>query len=155
VSYSRRRGLRRSFVHQNAEGVLAVVGVFFRIDPEPNALLDKILLAAPETAGEEVHVGKASPAELFARIGGVRAAPGGPVRLDTFYAYEGSLTTPGCSEGVLWSVLADGGQVSYAAVSRFHKVIAQFPYNRYPNNNRPLQPVNGQVIRLRRGARHG
>ena len=52
------------------------------------------------------------------------------------------------------SVLAGAGQVSNAAVARFHKLIAQFPnYNGYPNN-RPLQPVNGRVIRLRRGGKH-
>jgi len=40
---------------------------------------------------------------------------------------SGSLTTPGCTEGVIWSVLADGGGVSQAAVARFHQVIARFP----------------------------
>ena len=64
---------------------------------------------------------------------------------------RGSLTTPGCTEGVLWSVLADGGRVSAAAVARFHQLIAQFPYYYgYPNNNRPLQLLDGRVIQLRR-----
>jgi carbonic anhydrase len=36
------------------------------------------------------------------------------------------------------------------------QLIAQFPnYNGYPNNNRPVQPLNGRVIRLRRGGKHG
>lgn len=75
--------------------------------------------------------------------------------MNSFYSYDGSLstpgclTTPGCAEGVLWSVLADGGHVSYAAVTRSHRLIAQFPnYNGYPNNNRPVQPVNGRIIKL-------
>jgi carbonic anhydrase len=73
----------------------------------------------------------------------------------SFCTYNGLLTTPACTEGVLWSVLAGGGQVSSAAVTRFHRLIAQFPnYNGYPNNNRPLQPLNGRVIRLRRGGMH-
>jgi carbonic anhydrase len=74
------------------------------------------------------------------------------VRVDSFYAYGGSLTTPGCTENVRWSVLADGGQVSRAAVSRFHSVISGFAnYGGYPNNNRPVQPLNGRVVELRRG----
>jgi carbonic anhydrase len=59
---------------------------------------------------------------------------------------------PGCTENVQWSVLAAGGQVSNAAVTRFHEVISRFPgYGGYPNNNRPLQPLNGRVVQLRRG----
>ena len=140
------------FVHMNTQGATAVVGVFFRIGPEPNAVLDKILLSAPAMAGEEVNAGEASPAELFHHIRGVSTTRGGPVRVNSFYTYDGSLTTPGCTQDVRWSVLANGGHVSTAAVARLHKVIAQFPfYNGYPNNNRPVQPLNGRVIKLRRG----
>jgi carbonic anhydrase len=148
--------LEAHFVHMDAQGVTAVVGVFFNIGSDPNPVLDSILLAAPATAGEEDTAGKASPAELFQHIRGVSTAGRSPVRVNSFYSYNGSLTTPGCTEGVLWSVLAGAGQVSNAAVTRFHKLIAQFPnYNGYPNNNRPLQPVNGRVIRLRHGGQHG
>jgi carbonic anhydrase len=137
----------------NAQGVTAVIGVFFRTDREPNPVLDKILLSAPAKAGAEVNAGEASPAELFRHIRGVRSTRG-PVLVKSFYAYNGSLTTPGCTEGVAWSVLADGGGVSAAAVARFHQVIARFPYyDGYPNNNRPVLPLNGRVIKLRRGGK--
>ena len=101
--------------------------------------------------GEEVQAGEASPAELFQHLKGVSTMGEGRVRVNSFYAYDGSLTTPGCTEDVRWSVLAEGGHVSQAAVARLHRVIAQFPnYNGYRNNNRPTQPLNGRVIRLRR-----
>jgi carbonic anhydrase len=144
--------LEAHLVHMNAQGVTAVVSVFFSIGHQPNPLLDKILLAAPETAGQEITAGEASPAELFRGINGVSMTGKSPVRVKSFYAYDGSLTTPGCTEGVIWSVVANGGQVSNAAVTRFHQLIAQFPfYNGYPNNNRPPQPLNGRVIRFRSG----
>ena len=140
------------FVHHNAEGATAVVGILFRRGPDPNALLDKILLSAPATAGEEVHAGDASPAELFDDLRGVTVKRDGRVQVHAFYTYDGSLTTPGCTENVHWSVLAAGGQVSNAAVTRFHEVISRFPgYGGYPNNNRPLQPLNRRVVQLRRG----
>jgi carbonic anhydrase len=74
--------------------------------------------------------------------------------VDSYYAYDGSLTTPGCAQDVRWSVLADGGQVSRAAVHRLHQVIARFPgYHGYPDNNRPVQPLNGRLItRIHAGA---
>ena len=140
------------FVHHNAQGATAVVGILFRRGPDPNALLDKILLSAPATAGEEVHAGDASPAELFDDLKRVTVKREGRVQVNSFYNYDGSLTTPGCTENVQWSVLAAGGQVSNAAVTRFHEVISRFPgYGGYPNNNRPLQPLNGRVVQLRRG----
>jgi carbonic anhydrase len=107
------------FVHMNAQGATAVVGVFYRRGPDSNAVLDKILLSAPETAGEEAHAGEGSPAELFHDIRGVSAKRGGRTRVNSLYTYSGSLTTPGCTEDVRWSVLADRGQVSDAAVTRF------------------------------------
>jgi carbonic anhydrase len=151
----RRADVEAHFVHMNAQGATAVVGVFYRRGPDHNAVLEKILLSAPETAGEEAHAGEASPAELFQHIRDVSAKRGGPTRVNSFYTYGGSLTTPGCTEDVRWSVLADGGHVSHAAVAHLHDVIAQFPdYDGYPNNNRPVQPLNGRVIRLRRGGMH-
>jgi len=148
----RRADIEAHFVHTDAQGAIAVVGVVYRCGDHPSAALDKILLSAPATAGQEAHAGEGSPAELFGNIHGVSVIPGGPVLLNSFYAYDGSLTTPGCAENVRWSMLAHGGHVSNAAVSRMHEVIARFPdYNGYPNNNRPTQPRNGRVISYRRG----
>ncbi|BCJ47552.1 hypothetical protein GCM10010168_19100 [Actinoplanes ianthinogenes] len=148
----RRADVEAHFVHQNAQGATAVVGVFYRRGPDSNAVLDRILRSAPETAGEEADAGEASPAALFRCIAGVSTNSGGPTRVDSFYTYSGSLTTPGCTEGVRWTVLADGGHVAPDAVTHLHDVIARFPgYRGYPDNNRPRQPLNGRLVSLRRG----
>ena len=100
------------------------------------------------------EVGEASLAELFECLRRVRVRQPGRVRVGSFYSYGGSLTTPGCTEGVRWSVVASAGQVSDAAMDHLHDVISRFPgYGGYPNNNRPLQPLNGRVVRLRRARR--
>ena len=52
-------------------------------------------------------------------------------------------------------MLADGGHVSPKAVRRFHYVISRFPnYGGYPDNNRPVLPLNGRVVRFRPADHH-
>ena len=57
-----------------------------------------------------------------------------------FYHYQGSLTTPPCSEGVQWVVMAERRQISKeqmaTMVSHLH------------DNNRPVKPLNDREIVL-------
>jgi carbonic anhydrase len=57
-----------------------------------------------------------------------------------FYHYEGSLTTPPCSESVHWYVLQMPAGVGRAMVNNFKSL---FPP---PANNRPVQPLNGRAV---------
>jgi carbonic anhydrase len=56
-----------------------------------------------------------------------------------YYQFMGSLTTPPCSEGVLWLVLKKPTQISKNQYRLFTQL--------YPNNARPVQPVNGRSVR--------
>ena len=56
-----------------------------------------------------------------------------------YFAFMGSLTTPPCSEGVLWLVMKTPIQVSKEQLASFATV--------YKNNARPIQPTNGRVIK--------
>ncbi len=56
-----------------------------------------------------------------------------------YYNFEGSLTTPPCSEGVNWMVLKSPIELSRAQIQSFQRMI-KF-------NARPLQPLNGRVIK--------
>jgi carbonic anhydrase len=51
----------------------------------------------------------------------------------------GSLTTPPCTEGVLWMVMKQPLQVSPDQISIFSRL--------YRNNARPVQPSNGRLIK--------
>jgi carbonic anhydrase len=51
----------------------------------------------------------------------------------------GSLTTPPCSEGVLWLVMQQPVQVSAQQIAIFSRL--------YRNNARPVQPSNGRLIK--------
>jgi len=53
-----------------------------------------------------------------------------------FYSYEGSLTTPPCTEGVRFFILKTPVNVSREQVSGFP----------FKSNARPVQPQNGRLI---------
>merc|ERR1740121_2652998 len=55
-----------------------------------------------------------------------------------FYHYAGSLTTPPCSEKVHWYVCERPALVSKDMVASFKK--------RFPENNRPVQPLNSRTL---------
>jgi carbonic anhydrase len=60
--------------------------------------------------------------------------------------YEGSLTTPPCTEAVRWTVLTTPVQRSGDQVEAFNDVpLEQAPLG---DNNRPLQPLNGRTVLL-------
>jgi len=56
-----------------------------------------------------------------------------------YYTFEGSLTTPPCSENVTWFVLKQPYHVSAGEIAEFSK--------RYGQDARPTQPLNGRVVR--------
>ena len=113
------------FVHANAAGSLAVVGILMTTG-RPNAVFNKIVSTMPEQEGPAV---KADPA-----INPSGLLP--PAR--SYYRYSGSLTTPPCSETVDWLVLADPIQVADADVARFAKL--------YPMDARPVQKTNRRFV---------
>jgi carbonic anhydrase len=56
-----------------------------------------------------------------------------------YYTYMGSLTTPPCTEGVLWLVMKQPVQVSNEQIAIFSRF--------YSNNARPIQSQSGRVIK--------
>lgn len=56
-----------------------------------------------------------------------------------YFTFTGSLTTPPCSEGVLWLVLKSPTDLSKEQIADFGKM--------YNGNARPIQPRNARVIK--------
>lgn len=56
-----------------------------------------------------------------------------------YYTYMGSLTTPPCTEGVLWLVMKQPVQVSGEQIGIFSRL--------YRNNARPIQAASGRLIK--------
>jgi carbonic anhydrase len=114
------------FVHADSKGNLAVVAVMFESGAE-NPALAKLWAQMPEKGGDK-HV-------LKAQIGAEELMPGSR----DYYRFNGSLTTPPCSEGVRWLVMKESLSASSQQISRFEAVM-------HHANNRPLMPVNARPV---------
>ena len=119
--------LEMHLVHADAEDNLAVVGVFVTEGEENPAF-------APVWADLPVEETEAQVTGML--VNAVDFLPTEQV----FYRYNGSLTTPPCSEGVLWSVMAAPVEMSAEQIAAFTTI--------FEGNNRPLQPLNDRELEL-------
>ncbi|WP_175409110.1 carbonic anhydrase [Streptomyces sp. TRM64462] len=113
------------FVHADKAGRLAVVGVLMQEKAGASAFAD-LWKRLPEKEGGKASV--TEPIDLTAFLPGDRDQ----------YRYEGSLTTPPCTEGVKWTVLKDPVTVAPAEVAAYKKM--------FPKTNRPTQPLNERKV---------
>ena len=114
------------FVHADENGNLAVIGVMFK-PGEPNAELEKAWARIPEEAGQENALEETVDANLLLP----------PDR--AYYRYNGSLTTPPCSEGVRWFIMKSNDTASQEQIEKFVSTL-------HHANNRPVQPINARVV---------
>jgi carbonic anhydrase len=113
------------FVHRMASGTLGVVGVLMQAGAA-NPAFAKIVATMPQSEGPAVKADAAiNPNALL------------PAKLG-YYRYEGSLTTPPCSEVVDWMVLTDPITVGAEDIAAFAKL--------YPMNARPVQKDNRRFV---------
>lgn len=112
-------------VHKDDQGHLTVVAVLLKAGKE-NKELAPVFANMPAAPGEVVVKG--------VTINVKKLLP----RSKTYYSFDGSLTTPPCSEGVKWLVLKQPGEIAAAQLDQFKK--------RYPHNARPIQPTHGREI---------
>ncbi|HEU4364601.1 MAG TPA: carbonic anhydrase family protein [Candidatus Krumholzibacteria bacterium] len=113
-------------VHKSAADKLAVVGVFIE-EGAHNTAFDPIWSNLPATRGDETHL-----ENVMVDVNQLLPAS------TKSYRYDGSLTTPPCSEGVKWIVMATPIQLSTDQIGAFRNIIN--------GNNRPVQPLNGRSV---------
>ena len=117
--------LEAHLVHADADGNLAVVAVMFEEGPA-NALLAELWARVPNGEGERTALQGGDVSRLL------------PADLD-YYRFNGSLTTPPCTEGVRWLVLKRAMTASADQVKTFAGLLPE-------SNNRPVQPVNARPV---------
>lgn len=112
-------------VHQNPEsGNLAVVGVMLAEGDESNEAYSAVFDNLPAEVGEPDE-----ETEMMINVADLL-----PMDTETYFTYEGSLTTPPCTQIVRWLVLAEPVVLSAEQIEAFGAI--------YDNNARPVQPLN-------------
>jgi carbonic anhydrase len=108
------------------DGRLAVIAVLLD-QGSAHPLVQTVWNNLPLEKGEEV------PAKSLLDLNALLPAE------RNYFTYMGSLTTPPCSEGVLWMVMKQPVQISPEQIGIFARL--------YPMNARPIQSASGRLIK--------
>lgn len=112
------------FVHQDGDGDYAVVGLMIQ-EGETNEIMDQL----PSIRAERGEDPDSDPIKYNEFIPGRHG----------YFLYNGSLTTPPCSEGVQWIVLKQPIIASPEQIQHYRDLLGF-------DNNRPVQPHNSRII---------
>ena len=116
---------------------VAVVGVFYEIDRESNPklqdVIDSVSSVTKTTSTLDVNYAL-KLIDLF------------PNNLNNFYRYRGSLTTPPCTEKIIWIVLDKPAHIGYQQIEVYRNT--QNDKERQPlvNNYRETQRTRARII---------
>ncbi|EKT55561.1 carbonic anhydrase [Providencia sneebia] len=118
--------LELHFVHAKEDGQIAVLAIMLE-EGEFNPAIEQILSNIPKEKDQEKELGK--------NINLTALYP----EDKSYYRFSGSLTTPPCTEGVVWLVMKQPIKASQAQIRKFQKALGHA-------NNRPIQPLHGRLI---------
>ncbi|XP_073684838.1 carbonic anhydrase XVb [Garra rufa] len=130
-------------VSVSGDSALAVLGVFIEASndtgkPESWKTLTSYLTKIAN-AGDQ--------ARIYDSISMDDLLPG--VDRTKYYRYIGSLTTPNCDEGVIWTIFKDPIKVSWDLIDLFTTLVYINKTTNSPlmtNTFRGVQPINGRVV---------
>lgn len=112
-------------MHRSGDGEAVGVAVFLRAG-RANPTVQQILDHGPATEGQLA-------------VPGLMVDPTSMLPRDmSYYMYMGSVSAPPCTEGVRWIVLKTPVEVSAAQIAAFARL--------FPDDARPLQPLDGRVV---------
>ena len=112
-------------VHADKSGNLAVIGIMMNLGDDNSAVAAAMELA-PETEGKMAVDGAIDVRHLL------------PQQQD-YFRFNGSLTTPPCSEGVIWLVMKHPISVKKEDMEKLSRLV-------HGHNARPVQPINARPI---------
>ena len=118
------------------EAAGAVLGVFFDVKEggnEENAFIDSLFEAIKtrDTSRKDVGI-----TDFLAFID-----------MKEFWSYDGSLTTPPCTEGLKWSIIEEVQSISKEQLHEFTKHLAENTGFADGNgNSRRVQPLNDRIL---------
>ncbi|MFK5985318.1 MAG: carbonic anhydrase family protein [Pseudomonadota bacterium] len=115
------------FVHVSEEGQLAVIAMMYTLGA-PDPLLWNLARKIPFEKDQSFALGSKDLSVLET-----------DKALKAYIRFNGSLTTPPCSEGVIWLVKKPYLNISMQQLNLLQKALKQ-------PNNRPVQAINSRII---------
>lgn len=126
---------------------LAVLGIFYEVSNEVDNTLTPITNVIEELAYKDDKA-TISSLNLFSLL---------PHDTSNFFTYYGSLTTPPCSEVVIWTVFTETHAISVSQLRQFRNVHVHDDEEGKADvgdkllfNHREVQPLNGRPVYARR-----
>ncbi|CAO1306383.1 unnamed protein product [Diamesa hyperborea] len=134
VFYKKEYRLMRSAL--NHPDGLTVLAFFFEISKEPNPAYEEITEILAAVIKSESNATFINPPALRGLISD---------NLDEYYVYNGSLTTPPCSEVVTWIDFLVPIPLSHDQIENFRS-LEDNEGNIMNHNFRPIQPINDRIV---------
>ena len=132
--------LEMHIVHTHAEfpsSRFSVLGVFFEVGDEANPYIESLDFANATEAG--------NPLENV-NLGSFLAG----LDMSKYWHYDGSFTTPPCTEGVKWWVLREPVKITQAQLDAFTAYNwGNAKYEEGEGNNRMVMPLNDRTLYYR------
>jgi carbonic anhydrase len=123
--HGRRSAMVVHLMHRASDGEVAGVAILVR-PGAPNDTVAQLWKHMPATEGRQPVSGlEIDPAQLLPHDLG-------------YFSYTGSQTAPPCTEGVRWFVIKQPISLSRRQIAAFAAL--------YPDDTRPLQPLNGRRV---------
>ncbi|CAN0890537.1 Alpha carbonic anhydrase 4 [Linum grandiflorum] len=120
-------------VHKSSQNETAVIGIVYKYG-RPDPFLSGLIHHIKKIKGrKEIEAGIVNPAKAVRKY-----------KKGKYYRYIGSLTTPPCTQGVVWTLVKKVRTVSRTQV----KTLQDAVYKGFDNNARPIQESNGRPIHL-------
>ncbi|XP_078180231.1 dioscorin DB3L-like [Carex rostrata] len=132
----KRYDMEMHVVHKSSDNKTAVIGILYEYG-HPDSFLTRLepyIRSMSLTKSKEEPIGIVNP-EYAMGFG------------KKYYRYMGSLTTPPCTEGVVWTIAKKVKSVSREQVQMLKEAVD----NGSEDNARPLQNINGRVVGFYKG----
>ncbi|KAL6906099.1 hypothetical protein ACP4OV_003700 [Aristida adscensionis] len=128
--------LEMHLIHKSDDGAYAVIAILYQYGP-PDSFYYQFKNALGEMAKEKCDF-KQEDSQVAVGVAHLRSLQ---KRTGSYFRYTGSLTTPPCTENVVWNIL---GKVRQIAKEQVALLAAPLP----EKDARPAQPLNGRQVQF-------
>jgi len=137
ISWDRKYGSLENA--KNYPGGVAIAVFFLQVQQEDNAKFDFLLHEIFAVNG--TNRVRELPDSNFLFLYPINQA----IHDCEFFLYEGSFTSPPCSEGVMWHIYTDATNISVRQMEHLRSLVNYYG-QKLAGNNRPVQPLNNRKV---------